>query len=71
MRGCCHSTRLYGRATGYEYVTVAVGRDYGDVAPLSGTYHAPFAGSLTATKRVFMTALGAGDCDTPVVRAIA
>ena len=48
----------HGRATGYEYVTVAVGRDYADVAPLSGTYRAPFAGSLIATKRVFMTALG-------------
>lgn len=48
----------HGRATGYEYITVAVGRDYADVAPLSGTYRAPFAGSLIATKRVFMTALG-------------
>lgn len=51
----------HGRATGYEYITVAVGRDYGDVAPLSGTYRAPFAGSLTATKRVFMSALGPRD----------
>lgn len=61
----------HGRATGYEYVTVAVGRDYGDVAPLSGTYRAPFAGSLIATKRVFMTALGPGDCAEADVRAIA
>lgn len=51
----------HGRPTGYEYVTVAVGRDYGDVAPLSGTYRAPFAGSLIATKRLFITALGPGD----------
>ena len=51
----------HGRATGYEYVTVAVGRDYADVAPLSGTYRAPFAGSLIATKRVLMTALGSGE----------
>ena len=51
----------HGRATGYEYITVAVGRDYADVAPLSGTYRAPFAGSLIATKRVFMTALGPGE----------
>jgi len=51
----------HGRATGYEYITVAVGRDYADVAPLSGTYRAPFAGSLIATKRIFMTALGPGE----------
>jgi transglutaminase-like putative cysteine protease len=61
----------HGRATGYQYITVAVGRDYGDVAPLSGTYHAPFAGSLIATKRVFMTALGPGDCTDAGMRAIA
>jgi transglutaminase-like putative cysteine protease len=61
----------HGRATGYQYVTVAVGRDYADVAPLSGTYRAPFAGSLTATKRVFMTALGSGDRGDADLRAIA
>jgi transglutaminase-like putative cysteine protease len=61
----------HGCATGYEYVTVAVGRDYGDVAPLSGTYRAPFAGSLTATKRLFMTALGPGDCADGDVLAVA
>jgi transglutaminase-like putative cysteine protease len=61
----------HGRATGFEYVTVAVGRDYSDVAPLSGTYRAPFAGSLSATKRVFMTALGPGDSDDADLRAIA
>jgi transglutaminase-like putative cysteine protease len=47
----------HGCATGDRHVTVAVGRDYADVAPLSGTYRAPFAGSLTATKRVSMTYL--------------
>jgi transglutaminase-like putative cysteine protease len=61
----------HGRATGYQYITVAVGRDYADVAPLSGTYRAPFAGSLTATKRVFMTALGPGDRGDAELRAIA
>lgn len=50
-------------ATSLGYVTVAVGRDYADVAPLSGTYHAPFAGSLVATKRVSMTLLDAGNHD--------
>ena len=61
----------HGRATGYEYITVAVGRDYADVAPLSGTYRAPFAGSLTATKRVVMTALRPDGCTGADVRAIA
>jgi transglutaminase-like putative cysteine protease len=61
----------HGRLTGFEYVTVAVGRDYADVAPLSGTYRAPFAGSLIATKQVFMTALGSGDSDDEELRAIA
>ncbi|GAC1337275.1 MAG: transglutaminase family protein [Candidatus Dormibacteria bacterium] len=45
----------HGCSTGFKYITVAVGRDYADVAPLSGTYCAAFAGSLTATKRVSVT----------------
>ncbi len=72
--GCARVLSLdptHGRATGYEYITVAVGRDYADVAPLSGTYRAPYAGSLIATKRVFMTALGPGGCAEADLRAIA
>ncbi|MFZ0180428.1 MAG: transglutaminase family protein [Candidatus Dormiibacterota bacterium] len=62
----------HGRATGYEYITIAVGRDYADVAPLSGTYRAPFAGSLITTKRVVMTALGPDDyADATDARAVA
>jgi transglutaminase-like putative cysteine protease len=61
----------HGRSTGYQYITVAVGRDYADVAPLSGTYCAPFAGSLTATKRVLMTVLGSADPSDTDLRAIA
>lgn len=61
----------HGRATGYHYITVAVGRDYADVAPLSGTYRAPFAGSLITTKRVLMTALGPDDRTDADLRAIA
>jgi transglutaminase-like putative cysteine protease len=61
----------HGRATGFDYVTIAVGRDYSDVAPLSGRYRAPFAGSLVATKRVVMTALGSDDSDDTDLRAIA
>src|ERR1700722_14302607 len=61
----------HGRATGYQYITVAIGRDYADVAPLSGRYPRPFAGTLIATKRVFMTALGPDDSDDTDLRAIA
>ncbi len=39
------------RATG-GYLTVAVGRDYLDVAPTSGTFEGPGPGRLTATKRL-------------------
>jgi transglutaminase-like putative cysteine protease len=34
------------------YVTVAVGRDYQDVAPTSGSYDGPGRGSLTTSRRV-------------------
>ena len=40
---------------GLGYVTVAVGADYSDVAPTSGTYRSGARGSLTATKRVTLT----------------
>jgi transglutaminase-like putative cysteine protease len=36
---------------GLRYVTVAVGRDYGDVPPTSGTFDAPYPGALTTYKR--------------------
>lgn len=42
----------HGRMTGMTYLTIAVGRDYGDVAPLSGSYLSPHAGTLTTAKRV-------------------
>ncbi|GAC1310337.1 MAG: transglutaminase family protein [Ktedonobacteraceae bacterium] len=41
-----------GCETGLHYITVAVGRDYYDVAPTSGTFQAPHHGQLTANKRV-------------------
>jgi transglutaminase-like putative cysteine protease len=41
-----------GRTAGMAYVTIAVGRDYADIAPVSGTYVAPHAGVLTIRKRV-------------------
>ena len=39
-------------ATDFHYLTIAVGRDYYDVAPTSGTFQAPYRGQLTAHKRV-------------------
>jgi transglutaminase-like putative cysteine protease len=46
-----------GNIPDLKYITVAVGRDYGDVAPTSGTFCAPYAGSLSAHKRAGVTAL--------------
>lgn len=42
---------------GLNYVTIAVGGDYHDVAPTSGTYQAPVSGRLTTRKRVTLTQL--------------
>ena len=42
-----HASRV-----GLGYVTIAVGRDYADVAPTSGTYRSGARGRLTATKKV-------------------
>ena len=39
------------RRAGLNYITVAVGRDYADVAPTSGTFVGPAAGRLTASKQ--------------------
>jgi transglutaminase-like putative cysteine protease len=41
-----------GRRAGRDYLTVATGRDYTDVAPTSGTYLGTARGTLTATKQV-------------------
>lgn len=37
------------------YVTVAVGRDYRDVSPTSGSFSAPYGGQLTCSKRAGLT----------------
>jgi transglutaminase-like putative cysteine protease len=37
-----------------DYLTVATGRDYTDVAPTSGTYLGTARGNLTATKQVYV-----------------
>jgi transglutaminase-like putative cysteine protease len=44
-----------GRRAGRDYLTVAIGRDYTDVAPTSGTYFGAARGTLTATKSVGVT----------------
>ena len=41
-----------GRRAGRDYLIVATGRDYTDVAPTSGTYLGTARGTLTATKTV-------------------
>jgi transglutaminase-like putative cysteine protease len=43
---------------GLGYVTVAIGGDYSDVAPTSGTYLSGARGRLTATKRVSLVDVG-------------
>ena len=40
---------------GLNYVTIAVGRDYADVAPTSGTYRSGEPGKLTTSKQVTLT----------------
>ncbi len=42
---------------GLGYVTIAVGGDYSDVAPTSGTYRSPVAGRLMVRKSVTVTEL--------------
>jgi transglutaminase-like putative cysteine protease len=40
---------LHDRRARMSYVTVAVGRDYGDVSPTRGTFYAPYSGYLAAS----------------------
>jgi transglutaminase-like putative cysteine protease len=47
----------HGCATGPGYLTVAVGRDYADVPPTSGSYRSGFAGTLTTRKRAGIVGL--------------
>lgn len=47
----------HGVEPGLNYVTVAVGRDYNDVAPTSGTFRAPFPGHLSTRKHAGVTAV--------------
>ena len=45
----------HDRHAGLRYLTVAVGRDYHDVPPTSGTFDAPYSGVLTTHKRAAVT----------------
>jgi transglutaminase-like putative cysteine protease len=54
----------HGSETNLHYLTVAVGRDYYDVAPTSGTFQAPYHGQLTANKRVGPISLEYADTDS-------
>ncbi len=45
----------HGRRADLTYLTVAVGRDYGDVAPTSGRYRAGHGGQLVGHKEVRVT----------------
>jgi transglutaminase-like putative cysteine protease len=40
----------HGTVAGFNYVTIAVGRDFMDVSPTSGTFWAPYPGHLQASK---------------------
>lgn len=42
----------HGRLARMDYLTVAVGRDFADVSPTSGTFSGPAVGKLSATKRM-------------------
>lgn len=47
----------HGNVPCLNYITIALGRDYSDVAPTSGTFRAPYTGSLSTHKRAGVTAM--------------
>ena len=51
----------HGCRVDLTYLTVAVGRDYSDVAPTSGSYRAHHGGTLSARKDVRLTEVAYGD----------
>ena len=54
MRACAFDP-TNGRRPHLGYITVAVGRDYSDVSPTSGSFIAPYGGQLTCSKRAGLT----------------
>ncbi len=51
----------HGRQARLDYLTIAVGRDYYEVAPTSGTFRAPYRGELRTHKQVGLTLLEYAD----------
>lgn len=51
----------------FGYITVAVGRDYSDVSPTSGSFSAPYGGQLKSSKRAGLTWVEY--CSGDIVRA--
>jgi transglutaminase-like putative cysteine protease len=49
----------HGRRADSRYVTVAIGRDYADVAPTSGSYVGAPGGRLIASRQVGVVAIAA------------
>jgi transglutaminase-like putative cysteine protease len=47
----------HGRDVGLSYLTIAVGREYTDVAPTYGTYSGDGRGTLSTVKRVGVTSV--------------
>jgi len=47
----------HGREVGMSYLTIAVGREYSDVAPTYGTYSGEGIGELSTVKRVGLTSV--------------
>jgi len=47
----------HGREVGLSYLTIAVGREYSDVAPTYGTYSGDGTGQLSTVKRVGLTSV--------------
>ena len=56
----------HGRRADLTYLTVAVGREYGDVAPTSGSYRAGHGGTLTAHKDVRVVEVTYADEAAPI-----
>jgi transglutaminase-like putative cysteine protease len=54
----------HGRRTDASYVTIATGRDYADVAPMSGTFDGDAGGRLTVQKHVGGQPTAAGPAQT-------
>jgi transglutaminase-like putative cysteine protease len=50
----------HGRQVGPSYLTVAVGRDYADVAPTYGTFQGTSQGHLSTVKRLGVTEVDLG-----------